>query len=186
MKPFLRCLVILISSTFSIALAQSEQRVTSIDFYGTQYTYRWSQGDQFEFTPEGQEDLTTWSDMITVWRYPQATNAEGLASVANTVLGTYQSNISGKVLKTDSVPATPDTPAEHFISVVVGDARFLEFAVIRLVLVDGQGIGVIYSHRIYGEDAGPDVSQWLEQNGVASEQTLMQLNVSEIAASIQE
>ncbi|MGE5209278.1 MAG: hypothetical protein ACM3KL_08115, partial [Alphaproteobacteria bacterium] len=35
-------------------------------FSGVDYFHRWSQNDQHEFTPQSQEDLEKWSDMITI------------------------------------------------------------------------------------------------------------------------
>jgi len=50
------------------------------------YFHRWSQNDQHEFTPEGQQDLNKWSDMITANAYPDVDDAERLAEKANAVL----------------------------------------------------------------------------------------------------
>ena len=35
------------------------------EFRGVTYLHRWTEKDQHEFTPEGQEDLQRWSEMIT-------------------------------------------------------------------------------------------------------------------------
>src|SRR6266487_4913383 len=40
-------------------------------FGGFGYLPRWSMNNQHEFTPEGQEDLQKWSDMITMNVYPE-------------------------------------------------------------------------------------------------------------------
>ena len=41
-------------------------------FGGVSYLHRWSQNDQHEYTPGGQEDLQKWLDMITMNVYPSA------------------------------------------------------------------------------------------------------------------
>ena len=76
-------------------------------FGGVDYLHRWSQNDQHEFTPEGQEDVEKWSDMITMNLYSNADNADALAAKANAVLENYKSH-QGSVLRTNSVPRTPD------------------------------------------------------------------------------
>jgi hypothetical protein len=86
-------------------------------FGGTDYFHRWSQNDQHEFTPQGQENLDKWADMITINVYQSAHDGDALAAKANAVLENYKSH-NGRVLRTDSVPRTPDRPAEHFIAVV--------------------------------------------------------------------
>ena len=67
------------------------------------YFHRWSKNNQHEFTPEKQEDLDKWSDMMTVNAYPDVQDGERLAQTANAVLDNYKRH-QAKVLKTDSVP----------------------------------------------------------------------------------
>jgi len=142
-------------------------------FDGVGYLHRWSLNHQHEFTPEGQEDLEKWSDMITINVYPDAHDGEALAAKANAVLENYKSH-KGMVLKTDSVPRTPDRPAEHFVAVVFGRPNFIEVALARFKLVDGVGCSIVYSHRIYGEKIGDQMSAWLKNNGAEKEKALME------------
>jgi len=90
---------------------------------GVGYFHRWSQNDQHEFTPTGQDDLEKWSDMITINVYPSAHDGDALAAKANAVVENYKSH-GGRVLRTDSVPRTPDRPAEHFIAVILAGQNF--------------------------------------------------------------
>ena len=69
------------------------------------------------------------------------------------VLENYKSH-GGRVLQTDSIPRTPDRPAEHFIAVVFGRSNSLEAAFARFKLVDGIGWSIVYSHRLYREKVG--------------------------------
>jgi hypothetical protein len=137
---------------------------------------------QHEFTPEGQEDLEKWSDMITINVYPDAHDGEALATKANAVLENYKSH-NGKVLKTSSVPRTPKQPAEHFIAVVFGRPNFIEVALARFKLVDGLGCSIVFSHRIYGEKIGDQMSAWLKNNGAETEKALMEWNEIPFPAS---
>jgi hypothetical protein len=50
-------------------------------------------------------------------------DGDTLAMKANGVLENYKSH-GGRVLKTDSIPRTPDRLAEHFIAVVFGRSIF--------------------------------------------------------------
>jgi hypothetical protein len=142
-------------------------------FDGIGYLHRWSMNHQHEFTPKGQEDLEKWSDMITINVYPDARDGEALAAKANAVLENYKSH-QAMVLKTDSVPRTPDRPAEHFIAVVFGRPNFIEVAFARFKLVDGLGCSIVYSHRIYGEKIGDKMSAWLKNSGAGKEKALME------------
>jgi hypothetical protein len=142
-------------------------------FDGIGYLHRWSMNHQHEFTPKGQEDLEKWSDMITINVYPDAHDGEALAVKANAVLENYKSH-KGMVLKTASVPRTPDRPAEHLIAVVFGRPNFIEVAFARFKLVDGLGCSIVYSHRIYGEKIGDQMSAWLKNSGAGKEKPLME------------
>ena len=137
------------------------------------YFHRWSKDDQHEFTPEKQEDLNKWSDMITVNGYPDVSDGEGLATTANAVLENYKNN-QARVLKTRSVPRAKDRPAEHLISVVFTRPSFVEVAFARFKLVDGKGCSFVYSHRIYGGDMEDQVSAWLKAHGEGAEKALME------------
>ena len=55
----------------------------------------------------------------------------------------------------------------------LGDPNFIEAAFARLVLVDATGVVVVYSHRIYGKEAGPSMGEWVKANGAAIEKSLM-------------
>ena len=59
---------------------------------GVGYFHRWSQNDQYEFTPTGQDDLEKWSDMITINVYRTAHDGDALAVKANAVLENYKSH----------------------------------------------------------------------------------------------
>lgn len=142
-------------------------------FQKVDYFHRWSGGTQHEFTPAKQEDLEHWTDMITVNGYPRAGGTEELAEAANSVLGNYKSH-GGKILKTSSVPATNDRPAEHFIAVLFSPAGFAEAAFARFKLSEGKGYSFVYSHRFYGKDATEEMKAWLEANGQETEAALME------------
>jgi hypothetical protein len=142
-------------------------------FNDVDYFHRWSKGDQHEFTPEKQEDLERWSDMITVNGYPDVGDGERLATTANAVLENYKGH-QAKVLKTRSVPRTADRPAEHLIAVTFTRPNFIEVAFARFKLADGKGCSFVYSHRIYGEKRGDQMAAWLSAKGQEIEKALME------------
>lgn len=151
--------------------ADTKSKIT-LNFNQTEYVHRWSQNDQHEFTPTGQEDLSKWTDMLTINFYQNVTDGEGLARVANQVLENYKSQ-KGIVLKTASVPRTNEKPAEHLIAVVFGRPTFLEGVQARLKMVNGKGVSIVHSHRMYGKAVGPEMSNWLKENGPSIEKALM-------------
>jgi hypothetical protein len=143
----------------------------TVNFRGTDFVHRWSKDGQNEFTPRNDSDLATWRDMITVNVHESVVNGEQLAELANRVLSNYQRR--GKILRSESKPRTADRPAEHLIVAALGDPNFLEAAFARFVLVNGAGVVTVYSHRVYGQAAGPAMSEWLKANGVQVETAMM-------------
>jgi hypothetical protein len=152
--------------------AQQAAGKAGFSFLGQQYFYRWSSNITFQFTPRGQSDLAHWTDLVSIVVYRNVTNAKGLVAVAKSVLGTQAQN-KGVVLVTRSTPATPDKPAEHYLSVVLSDPTAMESEFQRFVLIQGVGYAVAYSHRIYGLKVGDQMSPWLDQNGASIEKSLM-------------
>jgi len=159
-------------------LAAADTRVSppaasakTLSFDGKVYLHRWSKSSQHEFTPEGDEDLSRWRDMLTVNTHEAVRNGDQLAALANSILSNYQAH--GKIVRTDSKPRTPQRPAEHLIVALLGSPGFLEAAFARIVLVDGVGAAAVYSHRIYGQDAGRLMGEWLKANGATVEKSLM-------------
>ncbi|MBX9399917.1 hypothetical protein K4L06_01230 [Lysobacter sp. BMK333-48F3] len=144
---------------------------SSLAFNGARYAHRWSKGNQHEFTPAGQEDLSAWRDMITLVPRQEVRDGETLAALAESLLAQYKS--AGKIIKTGSTPRTDSRPAEHFLIALLPGQGFLETVFVRFKLVDGTGVMAIYAHRNYGEAAAQDFGVWLQANGATVEQALM-------------
>jgi hypothetical protein len=155
------------------SLATDPSSKPAFVFQGVAYFHRWSHNEQHEFTPEKQEDLDKWSDMLTINGYPDVDDGEGLAATAKAVLENYKSH-QARVLKTRSVSRAGDRPAEHFIVVIFTRPNFSEAAFARLKLVEGKGCSFVYSHRIYGEEIADEMSAWLSANGLEVEKTLLE------------
>jgi hypothetical protein len=149
----------------------SSSGATHLVFDGVTYVHRWSQNGQHEFTPEGDDDLGHWTDMITLNVHASVRDDEQLAALANGVLANYQG--AGEIIRTASRPRTETAPAEHFIAAVLGSPTFLEAAFARVMLAEGTGVIVVYSHRVYGQSAGQPMSEWLGARGQRVEETLM-------------
>lgn len=141
-----------------------------------QYVHRFSQGNLHEFTPKSQPDLKKWSDMVTLNNYPHVKDGDGLAKAANGVLTTYQDN-KAVILRTNSVPRTPKKEAEHLIVAMFARADFTEITFARFVMQKGQGISLVYSHRIAGKPVNATIDKWLKANGPSIEKELMAVTV---------
>ncbi|HSV55157.1 MAG TPA: hypothetical protein VLJ57_23735 [Burkholderiaceae bacterium] len=151
--------------------AGQPQAPLKLTFRGVGFMHRWSNQGQHEFTPQGEDDLAAWRNMVTLNVHASVVRGEQLAEVANQVLGNYQRH--GKILQTRSQPRTAERPAEHLIVAVLGNPQLLEAVFARCLLHEGLGFVVVVSHRVYGKAAGPEMSDWLKANGPAVEQALM-------------
>ena len=115
----------------------------------------------------------------------RAHDGDALAVKANAVLENYKATAAGCSELIPSL-ARQIEPAEHFIAVVFGRPNFLEAAFGRFKLVDGVGCSIVYSHRIYGEKVGDQMSKWLNDNGPKMEKMLMDWNNSPSPASLRD
>lgn len=154
-----------------LGTAHARGNASTLDFGGTTYEHRWSKDGQNEYTPSGQEDLAAWQDMVTLVVNKQVVDAETLAGLANGVLANYKA--SGVVVRTASVPATPERPAEHLVAAMLKGNGVVEATFARFVLHEGKGVIVIRMHRAHGEDAAARIGAWVEENGEAVERELM-------------
>jgi hypothetical protein len=174
-RNLLQALALALFIAASVAHAQTNDSpssgTVSFPFGGVTYVHRWSQEGQHEFTPEGDDDLDRWTDMITIDLHESVRDDEQLAATANGILANYQG--AGQIVRTDSKPRTETAPAEHFIAAVLGSPTFLEAAFARVMLIEGRGVVVVYSHRVYGQPAGEAMSAWLGERGQQVEETLM-------------
>ncbi len=180
---WLALLTLGLSSPYSIAATPSDAAPATLSFNDVSYFHRWSKAGQNEFTPAADTDLSRWNEMITINVFDQVHDGEQLAVIANRVLENYQRG--GKILGTNSTPRTKTQPAEHFIVAVLGAPALLEAAFCRMVLVDGVGVAVVYSHRLYGENAGPEMADWLVKNGQHTEQVIRAWKQIPTAAALQ-
>jgi len=162
-------------SAFPPQVADPKITEAAFSLADIKYFHRFTKDDQHEYTPDGQADLAAWTEMVTIQRYPKVKDGEALATTANAVLENYKAN-KGRVIRTSSVPRTKDKPAEHLVVVIFGRPEFLETVFARFQLHNGTGTAVIYSHRVYGNKVGNEMSAWLEKSGPAMEKSLMAWN----------
>ena len=92
MKPqiIFACLLLFLLQTtvggFVLQTAGMREKGGAFSFAGVKYLHRYTKDNQHEYTPNGQEDLKTWTDMVTILLYPKANDGEALAATANAVL----------------------------------------------------------------------------------------------------
>lgn len=164
--------IVFLGVVIATAALGADDSKPAFTFEQVDYFHRWSGGTQHEFTPAKQEDLEHWNDMVTINEYPGVDDGEKLAGAANAVLTNYK-RAQGKVLKTSSVPAGDNKPAEHFVAVGFTRPGFAEAAFARFKLVDKKGYSFVYSHRFYGEKAADQMNEWLKASGEKIENALL-------------
>jgi hypothetical protein len=149
--------------------------MAKVTFRGTEYLLRSSQGNTSDFTPRGQEDLSTLTDMLELNRYPTAHDQEALATITSRTLAIAQ-GAKATILRTIPVSASGQQPGEHFFAAVLPTAHGVDFDAVRFVLVDKQVVGVFYTHRSYGQSAAGTTSAWVTKNAADVEQQLLQFD----------
>ena len=81
-----------------------------VTFRGTEYLLRSSHGNGYDFTPRGQGDLSTFTDMLELNLYPTAHDQEALATITSRVQAVAQ-GAKATILRTISVSASGNNRA---------------------------------------------------------------------------
>ena len=153
-----------------------------ITFRGAEYVLRSSQGNEYEFTPQGQEDLHTFTDMLELNLYPAAHDQEALATITSRVRAIAE-GAKATILPTTSASASGQ-PGEHFFAAVLPTPHGADFNAARFVLVEQQGVGVFYTHRFYGDSAAGATSEWATKNAADVRQQLLKFDASHAVSSV--
>jgi hypothetical protein len=143
---------------------------TTLNFMGVPYLHRWSQAGQNEFTPLSQSDLAKWHDMVTLQVYDKVSTSEQLATIANTVLVSYQK--AGLIIRTHSIAAKPDRPAQHMIVAVLSDVGVRELVFARFRMTPEVGEAIVYSHRVYGFKPDAEATTWFKAHDIDIEKAM--------------
>jgi hypothetical protein len=155
-------------------VSREQTAALTLAFNGADYVHRWSRQGQHEFTTQGDEDLSAWKDMVTINVHDRVRTGDGLADLANRVLGNYRAH--GHIMRTLSKPRTETSEAEHFAVAVLQGANLFEVAFARLLLLEGRGVVLVYSKRFYGESAKDDMTEWFKGNATKIEHVLVSWN----------
>jgi hypothetical protein len=172
-KPLL-CLLAALSVAIVAGASASEPAkaapASKLSFGGFEYVHRWSKQGQNEFTPPNQPDLKAWKDMVTIVVNDSVTNGDQLADLANGVAGNYSQ--VGQIVRTDSKARGVGYEAEHFIAAMLHGPGLTEAVFARVMMVEGKGVVVVYSHRDYGQHSSVTIGTWMDRNGEATERAL--------------
>lgn len=174
-------------TTSSAPAEEPQQPQADFSFHGIEYFHRSSQSNErmeiHEFTPDGQSDLSAWTDMVTVTHYRDVKDADGLFAIANIAFSMYES-AGGNILVTDSVAATESKSAEHLLVGLLFAHGIIEAVFNRFIMHEGTGTAVMFSRRVYGEGVGDEMSDWLRDHGQATEERLMSLDAAKIIKAV--
>ncbi len=149
-----------------------EATAHTVSLNGQAFVHRWSYGDiMHEFTPPGQDDLSSWQDMITMEYLPGIENREDLATLADKLLEAYQER-GGKIIGSIALHTLDDPVTEHFIAALLGTSEVIELVQTRLQILDGIGTVTTYAHRFYAPHRA-DMATWMPKNAPAREKALL-------------
>lgn len=141
--------------------------VYSLNFGGTAFVHRWSQGDTHEFTPRGDADLATWSDMITINVHDQVRDSGGLDQLAHALIHNYEAH--GQLMA-----VVPENDVIRFVAAALAGPGSFEVAFARLDLLEGRGIVVVYGKCFRGANSLKQMQPWLDTNAPATEKLLVE------------
>ena len=160
-------------------------------YLGTKYFLRSTKDGQYVFTPDGQEDLQRWTDMITLSYFPQITEGKSLAAKA-LEWWSHCRSMRAHILDINFVPRIDQMPSRdnalYITSAFIAQPynNYDEFSYTAVRIVEGIGAVSTYAHREYR--TGPAVhekySTWGEKNKPVAEAWYVWDGVSEYAQAV--
>jgi hypothetical protein len=150
-RLFLLFAVALAGATPPPGLAAAMPAVASpatpkVTFRGTEYFLRTSQGNQYEFTPAGQEDQATFTEELTLNLYPAAHDQNALATITSRVRD-IAVQAKGTIVRTTSVPASGQQPGEHYVAAVLPTSHGADFDAARFTQPENGMFRVFFFDR---------------------------------------
>jgi len=123
-------------------------------YLGTKYFLRSTKDGQYVFTPDGQEDLQRWTDMITLSYFPQITEGKSLAAKAIEWWSHCRSMRAhffdlNFVPRIDLMPSRDNALYVASTLIAQPDNNYDEYAFTALRIVEGIGAISTYTHRNY-------------------------------------
>jgi hypothetical protein len=121
-------------------------------FSGTKYFLRTAKDDEYVFTPDEQEDLQQWTDMIRLSYYPEITDGKSLAAKAIAWWEHYRKTRT-RIFKINFIPRLDQMPAHDdalYTAVTISEKPYNdydEFSYTAVRIVEGIGMALVYSHR---------------------------------------
>jgi hypothetical protein len=152
----------------AMSLAAAAPKPSSVVFLGEEYFHRWSMNGQNEYTPKGSEDLSAWSNMLTINSTP--IDPTRMPELASTIRANYE-KAGATILRVDSADG-PGGKTEYFQAAVFTTATFMEASLTRVFLAEGRPLIATYGKRFYGADVSAQMSAWLKQNSPSVEKNL--------------
>jgi hypothetical protein len=150
--------------------ALSETVNPVLNFLDQDYVLRAEQNDNlFTFTPMGQSDLQTRTDMFSVVAYQNVQNYTQLQVQKNEVLATYKQPGSVVFNQKDAPPST-DFDGECFFVAGKGGQGYTDAIFARFTLASGIGYALVYTRSFYdgaspGGNSAQALGNWINANG---------------------
>lgn len=144
---------------------QKKADSSSLTFRDKEFIHRYSKGSLHEFTPEGQEDLSKWNDMLSIVHIGEAKNEEELKKLSDGLFKFYKQS-GGKLFGMRVQDKTKDSPSEYLGGIIFAKENMTEYVKTKVVLRDGKVYALVYSHRFYLQIAKSQeaIKQWLTDN----------------------
>ena len=162
--------VVALSSPIALAKQPAKPAAVKLTFNGVEYVHRSTLNGRSDFTP-AKEPGADWRDRMTVVVRENVTSPEQLSSIAGNLVETVSD--VGEVVRAESVPNMRTDQTEHFFAARMQTDKYTQAAFVRLAMVEGKGVLVMYSHRTYGAHSNESSTGWMDRNGEDTEKKLM-------------
>ncbi|HEY4560337.1 MAG TPA: hypothetical protein VIG54_06325 [Lysobacter sp.] len=149
---------------FSLAATNAVAAPPTLAVGNMTYVHRYSDGGLHEYTPEGQDDLDRFADMLTLLPTPEDLRAADLESYSIHMAAVHTRR-GGEVLSRECEAATPVHVADCTLLIRFAKAGHVELAVDKQMATKRGLVAMALAHREYGEGAAGRAVAWTQGEG---------------------
>lgn len=153
----MRCLALLILLVASFRAIAAP----TLQFGDTTWHARSSQGGAVEYTPEGQEDLERFGEMLTFHPVPADLRPEDLEAFTRDTVERHERR-GAQIFSSECEPATRVHVADCTIMLAFPRAEHVEIGVTKHLAIRAGLVAISMVHREYGDGAAERTKAWIK------------------------
>ena len=147
-----------ITAHCTFAQESPPKETAAFSFYGTEFFLRESPSEFETYTPAGQSDLSSWTEIVNLVFIPHVNTIEQLFDLAVQPLEPHRR--LGPMTGYNMTRATESHPKAYLLFFSHGGQGTKQFSMVKAFMHDTEAFFIVYSRRWYGPDSKTEYKEW--------------------------